>query len=402
MGEFSFENQALGAFMTYRLDGEETLDSLAMGMLSNNQIPGILPVSCVRTDGGQVVRFRISSLTALMGCWGGAITRQKLLTFLTSFCRAALECRDYLLDPERIVLGWDRVFLDPLTGEARVAYLPVLGAQVQQPTAGAFLRDLLQHTTFAPNEDSSHIPILLNAVNQTNFSLEELYGQLRQLSAGKTPVQPVTPGKAPQPVQPVRPVQPVQPVQAVQPAHPVHPVQPVQPVQPVRPVRPAQPVQSVQPVRPVQPVQPVQPAPGFAAPRPVRPVQGGTVILGGGAAADPGATVCLDRSETPAPQAAAIRLKRRRTGETASVNRPIFRVGREKRVADFCLGAETGYVGSEHAYFLCREDGVYLVDNNSMNHTWLNGQMLPANQPQPVKPGDVIKMADEELDVLPG
>lgn len=382
MGEFSFENQALGAFMTYRLDGEETLDSLAMGMLSNNQIPGILPVSCVRTDGGQVVRFRISSLTALMGCWGGAITRQKLLTFLTSFCRAALECRDYLLDPERIVLGWDRVFLDPLTGEARVAYLPVLGAQVQQPTAGAFLRDLLQHTTFAPNEDSSHIPILLNAVNQTNFSLEELYGQLRQLSAGKTPVQPVTPGKAPQPVQPVRPVQPVQPVQ---------------------PVRPVQQVQPVQPVRPVQPVQSVQPAPGFAAPRPVRPVQGGTVILGGGAAAaDPGATVCLDRSETPAPQAAAIRLKRRRTGETASVNRPIFRVGREKRVADFCLGAETGYVGSEHAYFLCREDGVYLVDNNSMNHTWLNGQMLPANQPQPVKPGDVIKMADEELDVLPG
>ena len=135
------------------------------------------------------------------------------------------------------------------------------------------------------------------------------------------------------------------------------------------------------------------------------------MILGGGAAAadpgataaaDPGATVCLDRSETPAPQAAAIRLKRRRTGETASVNRPIFRVGREKRVADFCLGAETGYVGSEHAYFLCREDGVYLVDNNSMNHTWLNGQMLPANQPQAVKPGDVIKMADEELDVLPG
>ena len=45
MGEFSFENQALGAFMTYRLDGEETLDSLAMGMLSNNQIPGILPTT---------------------------------------------------------------------------------------------------------------------------------------------------------------------------------------------------------------------------------------------------------------------------------------------------------------------------------------------------------------------
>lgn len=386
MGEFSFENQALGAFMTYRLEGQETLDSLAMGMLSNNQIPGILPVSCIRTDSGQVVRFRISSLTALAGGWSGAITRQKLLTFLTSFCRAALECRDYLLDPEHIILGWDRVFLDPITGEARVAYLPVLGAQVQQPAAGAFLRDLLQHTTFAPNEDSSHIPVLLNAVNSPNFSLEELYGQLRQLSAGKEPVKPATPGKAPQPVQPVRPVQPVQPVR---------PVQPVQPVQPARPV---------QPVQPIRPVQPVQAAPAFAAPRPVHPVQGGTVILGSGSSgADPGATVCLDRTpEAPASQAAAIRLKRRRTGETVSVNRPVFHVGREKRVVDFCLGAETGYVGGDHAYFLCREDGVYLVDNNSMNHTWLNGQMLPASQPQPVKPGDVIKMADEELDVLPG
>ena len=42
------------------------------------------------------------------------------------------------------------------------------------------------------------------------------------------------------------------------------------------------------------------------------------------------------------------------------------------------------------------------MDNNSMNHTWLNGELLVSNQPYAVKAGDVIKMADEEFDLLPG
>ena len=54
------------------------------------------------------------------------------------------------------------------------------------------------------------------------------------------------------------------------------------------------------------------------------------------------------------------------------------------------------------AYFLKKEDGYYLVDNNSMNHTWLNGQQLVSNQPYAVKAGDVIRMADEEFELLPG
>ena len=49
-----------------------------------------------------------------------------------------------------------------------------------------------------------------------------------------------------------------------------------------------------------------------------------------------------------------------------------------------------------------KEDGCYLVDNNSMNHTWLNGQQLVSNQMYPVKAGDIIKMADEEFELLPG
>ena len=71
-------------------------------------------------------------------------------------------------------------------------------------------------------------------------------------------------------------------------------------------------------------------------------------------------------------------------------------------MADFCISGGHNWVGKDHAYFLLKEDGCYLVDNNSMNHTWLNGQQLVSNQLYPVKAGDTIKMADEEFELLPG
>ena len=72
------------------------------------------------------------------------------------------------------------------------------------------------------------------------------------------------------------------------------------------------------------------------------------------------------------------------------------------RIVDFCITGGHDWVGKDHAYFLKKEDGYYLVDNNSMNHTWLNGQQLVSNQPYAVKAGDVIRMADEEFELLPG
>ena len=95
-------------------------------------------------------------------------------------------------------------------------------------------------------------------------------------------------------------------------------------------------------------------------------------------------------------------LVRRLTGQKVAIDKPIFHVGRESRIVDFCITGGHNWVGTDHAYFLRKPDGIYLVDNNSLNHTWLNGQQLVGNQPYLVRQGDVIKMADEEFDVLPG
>lgn len=495
MREFTFENQTLGSFLVYRPAPEEELDRTALGMLTYNEIPGLLPVSCLHVDMDQIVRFKISSLTALMGWWTGPIRRQKLLTFLTSVCRTVLECQEYMLDPEKLLLRWDYVFVEPLSGEARLAYLPVTGEG--ESSLVDFLRELVQRTTFDPQEDGSHVAVLFNALNAPNFSAEGFYKELQSLQgtakpqaaaparpieeAAPLPVQqapkaasiPTVPPRTPQmavppvpqaapPVQapPMQqmPVPPQKPGKAPKPPKapkapkgtpqqnfgfavpgmtpPAPPAQgapggmavPPMPVPPTAapvppqeekkkkgflgfgkkkeapippaaaaPIPPAPPVQ--QPISPARPVQ--QP---MQQPVPAAPGGGGrTVPLGGGQAA--GRTVPFGQGEDPAAGMSGVGklyLVRRLNGQRAAIDKDVFHVGREQRIVDFCLTGGRNWVGTDHAYFLRKEEGYYLVDNNSMNHTWLNGQQLVSNQPYPVKAGDVVRMADEEFDLLGG
>ena len=521
MREFTFENQALGSFMVYRLPPEEELDRTALGMLTHNEIPGLLPVSCLNVDAQQMVRFKVSSLTALMGCWNGVIRKEKLLTFLVSVCRAVLECQEYMMDPGKLVLRWDYVFVEPLSGEARLAYLPVTGEE--ESSVVQFLRELVQRTTFDPQEDGSHVAVIFNALNAPNFSVEKFLEQLQALSGGAKPkAAPARPIETAPPLQAQR--APQQPTPASVPTAPPHAVQappaaqqppvgqpvnvppmgqpmnvppmgqpmnvppvqqplpgqkppkgqklskapkapkppkggqdfgfavpgmtppaapggapqgmavPPQVQQPVPPQTPpapptekkkggflgfgkkkekepayapagpaappmAQPFQAQPAQTPVQPYQPPVQQPSFQQP-PAPPMGGGrTVPLGGGQAA--GHTVPFGQGEGPAGPGTLF-LVRRLNGQRAAINKDVFHVGREQRVVDFCLTGGRNWVGTDHAYFLKKEDGYYLVDNNSMNHTWLNGQQLVSNQPYPVKAGDVIRMADEEFDLLGG
>lgn len=56
-------------------------------------------------------------------------------------------------------------------------------------------------------------------------------------------------------------------------------------------------------------------------------------------------------------------------------------------------GAQKG-VSRQHAVFRIYEDGVALVDLHSTNGTRLNGYLLPAERPFPVKSGDEVRFGD--------
>lgn len=89
-------------------------------------------------------------------------------------------------------------------------------------------------------------------------------------------------------------------------------------------------------------------------------------------------------------------LIRERNHEKISLNRPVFRIGKEKSFVDYFVGDNTA-VSRSHASFLVKGAACYVMDTNSTNHTFVNGRMIESNQEVPLLEGDRISLADEEF-----
>ncbi len=123
-----------------------------------------------------------------------------------------------------------------------------------------------------------------------------------------------------------------------------------------------------------------------------------TVILGGGS--DYGATVILGAEDhASAPSSRVVRITRRRTRQGMNINKDVFHIGREGSFADFYIG-DNPMIGAAHADIFRDEDGYYISDRNTVNHTFVNGAMVMPGTPQKLNSGDIITLADEDFEFI--
>ena len=89
-------------------------------------------------------------------------------------------------------------------------------------------------------------------------------------------------------------------------------------------------------------------------------------------------------------------LTRVKTNEKAHINKPSYRIGKEKSYVDYFIGDNTA-ISRSHANILERGGEYYIVDTNSTNHTYVDNQMVPSNQEYPIKSGAKIRLANEDF-----
>ena len=159
------------------------------------------------------------------------------------------------------------------------------------------------------------------------------------------------------------------------------------------------------PAQPSVPGQPAAPKPagGFVAP--VIQKQNSAVVAG----MNFGETTVLNANPQAAPEIGATTilspqmvmpvpvLVRNRTSEKITINKPVFRIGKERSYVDFFISDNTA-ISRSHANIVSRDGQYFIVDTNSTNHTFVNGAMLPANVETPIKAGDKIRLANEEFE----
>ena len=550
MKDLYYENQGTTTYLVYKIKENDQIDTMTLGMLTNNRIPGLVPTTFTQMDKDKYIKFNVSAKVSASQFLSGTVKRKQLLGMFRGITEAMAAAEDYMLDRNDILLNADYIFADVSTCESLLICLPVKASDGGSPLAEMaekkeepveFFRNIMFTTRFDQTEDCGYVAGIMNYLNTTSVPdmremkqmLEGLdrqttgtpltpvqgqmmaqpggqsYSQPMQQSAGQPfdPAQPfeqvpsfgqaqaygqnrsaaqdmaavgnVVPMPAGKPVQ--NPAGTVSPKKAKstakkaeksnqekQPENPADnapemsfmylmqhyskenkaiydaqkeakkqknnkkskananvgfvvpgmdgtAVPPVQPAVPqskpqAQAIPPQQskvqqsavsPVQSVVQPQPVMQVPPMQSQPQPTAmqvppmqSQPQMPVMSETTVL-----VSPmiGETTVLVNGQLPGQNQMIPFLIRRKGNEKISLNKPVFRIGKERSYADYFIGDNTA-ISRSHANIVSRDGEYYLVDTNSTNHTFLNGQMIQSNVETKLAHGDTIRLANEDFE----
>lgn len=513
---FIYENQGHMTYLSYELQPEDTLDTLGLGMITNNKIIGLAPTIFTQSDEKKFLKYNVTAKISVKQFFSGMVTRKQLLGVFNGVLSAVISAEDYMLESNSLLLDLDYIFTDVSSQNTVLVCLPIV-SQEDAADLQSFFKGIMYNTQFNQSENCDYIAKIINYLNGTaNFSVYEFKAIIDELMTGGAPnvqptvkqsdvagtiptkettdVKPISPAPVvvkPQVSVPVAPVPPVSapdvPIPPV--STPVAPVSPVSaPAVPIPPVtapvvsipsapkpqaanttekaekkgglfgkllhssekntKPQKPQKSAntsfavpgqggnasfaipgqatpsapapvavpkpvaapaakpaipQPAVAQKPAAPVMPAPAPAptpapmpAPMPQPAAQsmnfGETTVLGGG---NIGETTVL--SAIANPQTAMPHLIRTKNNEKIPLNKPVFRVGKERSYVDYFVGDNTA-ISRSHANFISRDGAYFVVDTNSTNHTYVNGEMIQSNAETPIKQGDRIRLANEEFE----
>lgn len=83
--------------------------------------------------------------------------------------------------------------------------------------------------------------------------------------------------------------------------------------------------------------------------------------------------------------------------EKVFINKPSFRIGKERSYVDYFVVNNTA-VSRIHADIITENGKYYIIDNNSTNHTFINGKVIPENQKVQLSDGDAVMLANEPFE----
>lgn len=277
MDNFKFETQGTNTYIVYELDKPELLDSMTLGMITNNKIPGLAPAFFFQQDSAKFVKYNISSKISAEQFLMGTVNKKRLIGVFKGIVNAMISAEEYMIDTNSLCLDLQYIYTDVSTCETVVICLPVMELDKPIVDLKSFFKNIVFSTQFDQTENGDYIAKLINYLNSPSvFSLNDFKEVLDVIEHGVKPV------SAPQPQAPVQSTPQVQPQAPVQPTSQVQPQVSVQSTPQVKPqVQPTvqqetAPVKSVAPQAPVQPVMQKVPSPAakLAAPNPGYAVPG--------------------------------------------------------------------------------------------------------------------------------
>ncbi len=107
-------------------------------------------------------------------------------------------------------------------------------------------------------------------------------------------------------------------------------------------------------------------------------------------------TGVIDVCEMDKKLVTSVYLHRTLTDEIIWLDKPVYRIGKEKSYSDYFV-ANNDKVSRSHADIITRNGKHFIMDLNSKNHTYINGYKLTPNEEFEINMGDKLVLANEEF-----
>ena len=235
MQGFTYENQGQNTYLVYQFD-DRPIDTMALGMLTNNKIKGFAPAIYTEIDNQKFIKYNVSSHVTLSKLFMGDVRKMRLLKTFVNIVDAMQMLDAYMLDRRTIMLDRDYIYVDASTSDVSMICVPVVD-EFAPIDEREFFKNIIFSVSFAANENGDYVARILAYLNSVElFQLQDFKKMLEGLmseqpAAGMQNVQPAmgAPYMQNNPYQQTPAGAPAQPQMNMKPAVMQQPVPPVQP-----------------------------------------------------------------------------------------------------------------------------------------------------------------------------
>lgn len=463
MNNFSYETISGMAYLVYSIPQDEDIDSVSINMLTHNKVPGLASVIFSQIDDVRYVKYNVMGKIPARDFLMKNVTKDRLFKLLRGICQAVISAEDYMIEATSLLLDLDYIFTDISTGDASLICVPVVGFKSTVDVC-ELLKEIVFTAKYDLSESNEYVATIINYLNSPSlFTLNGFLELISKASDMKSqPIKPaeskpkktsVIPPSTQPNVQKDKDIiiPPKRPETVRIPPSPIPaPINPQnkpssQPQKNIslwyllqhynkdnammykkqkeekkssknnssksgkgsKPPKeqynpgfniPSMPSSNIHTaddeIKPSIEAKPLSFAQHHMQYKEVSGNFGDTVFAG---TDDDDTTRFDDRSSQPS--AIVPTLIRKRNNERIRIDSPIFRIGRDSSFNNYAV-TDNHFVGHTHCHIISRDGEFFLVDDNSKNHTFLDGQQIPPSTEIKLSHGQKIRLSDEEFEFL--
>ena len=173
MENIYYENQGQSTYLVYKMNRDDIIDTVSLGMMMNNKIPGLVDAIVTQVNNDKFVKYNISRKISVKQFFNGVVTKKRFLGVIKGIVKAIESIHDYMIDINLLDFNLEYIYTDVSSYETEMICIPFLNHQKNADVLSLF-RNIVFTIQFDQTENCSYIGKIINYLNSTTvFSVEE-------------------------------------------------------------------------------------------------------------------------------------------------------------------------------------------------------------------------------------